>query len=228
MIALRAFATALAWWATLTVVRGSTGTPADVGLACVVAGALGGGVLRGALLSTALVVVDAAARPSRWAAAAGLLHQHGGLGIGDVLEASAPFLVAVAIGILAGGVARRASASTRGTIEPVRRLERACGGGEFLDGRPDLALRARLLRKDWAGAARLAETLGMPRSAARWWRAAGDPERARRATDGAAAVNLELADPSGRHESHVEPTPKLDLENPRSARFTIDPPDGDS
>lgn len=228
MTGLRSFATALAWWAALMHARGSGGSSADVALACIVAGALSGRILAGLVLSSGLVAIDAVADPSRWASAAAVLRGRSGAGAGADLGVLSSAVVPVVLGMVAAGLARRASGGARGRLEAPGPTERASWLRELVDGRPDLALRLRVMRKDWAGAAELADALGMPRSAARWWRAAGEPERARRVADEGASSGLELAERAARRDSSIEPSPKLELENPRTARFTIDPPDDDS
>lgn len=228
MTALRAFATALAWWAALNVAHVSASSGADLAVAAIVAGALGGGAFRGVLLASALVLVDGAAQPSRWAAVMGALGGRSASGGGDPLLAVAPALIFVALGMTSGFVARRASAGAAGGRARVAPAERAGWRVAFVRARPDLALRALVVRKDWAGAARLAETFGMPRSAQRWWRAAGEPDRARLVMETMDPPGLELAEQRSSSVPHVEPSPRLELENPRMARFTIDPPDDDS
>lgn len=228
MTALRALATAVAWWVTSNLATRTIDAVAGVGLACVVAGALGSGVLRGALLSLVLVAASAVVGPGSWRGAVSVLHQPDP-GASRVVAALAPFLVPFGLGVIAAFVAARAS----GFGGNARRDTGVSSGGAGLWGaltekRPDLVLRGRTLRKDWAGAAQLAETLGMPRSAARWWRAAGEPERARHVLSEPAGVNLELAERPGRSEPHREASPRLELENPRTARFTIDPTDDDA
>lgn len=228
MTALRAFATALAWWAALNAVHVSASAAGDLAVAAVVAGALGGGPLRGALLAAALVLVDGAAQPSRWAAVMGALGGRGASVGNERFVAVAPTVIAVALGMAAGAVARRASAVAAGVRGRVPPQERIGWRATLVQARPDLALRALVLRRDWAGAARLAETIGMPRSAQRWWRAAGEPDRARRVMETMAPPGLELTEQHSRPAPHAEPSPQLELESPRAARFTIDPPDDES
>ncbi len=228
MTALRAFATALVWWAVLSAVHSSGSTAADLAVAAVVAGALGGSAVHGALLASALVLVHGAEQSSRWAAVMRALDGRGASGLGDQLLAAAPVLVSVALGTAAGAAARRASAGAAGIRARVPPPERAGWLAGLVKSRPDLALRVRLLRKDWAGAARLAEAIGMPRSAQRWWRAAGDPEQALRVAETMGRAGLELAEERSRSAPHAQPSPQLELGDPRAARFTIDPPDDDS
>ena len=227
-------------WAVLVWARGGSSLGV-VTASCWIAGAVSGRALAGVAVGLVLAALQGTLASSGLSEAVAALRS--GASPSDVSTWGAVLrpLLPAASGLIAGWLAGRAGDDREreafeavpvqdADVEHVPWIERWIGGAH-----PDWAVAWLVRRRQWASAARVAERLGMPRSAQRWWKEAGQPDEARRAAAQLAAgsggapraVELDTQAAASRAAPPPDPAPPLELEYSRAARFVIEDDDED-
>lgn len=230
MMPAKALLTAAVWWVVLIRLGGD---PESIALASVIAalgGALAGGAWRGLVVAILLVAGHELVRsPLAFEPLRRALTDHAS--IASLRSVLAPWLAPALAGFVCGWAARQAAPS--GPPAPFDAIPADASGrgapssvwARARVAHPDAALAWLVRRRQWDAAARFAEQLGMPRSAARWWSAAQAPQEAARvaaglgsARAGSGTRTLELGDRMERTGPASDTASKLELENVRAAR----------